>query len=63
MVNITNSTLKLQHIIKRKNKIVCAGAEIRIWAEENNGIIKSKAIPDKMKKVFEYYLVEEKKFK
>lgn len=63
LVNITNSTLKLQHIIKRKNKIVCAGAEIRIWAEENNGIIKSKAIPDKMKKVFEYYLVEEKKFK
>ena len=61
LVNITNSTLKLQHIIKRKNKKVCAGSEIRIWAEEKNGIIKSKAIPEKMKKVFEYYLVEEKK--
>ena len=61
LVNITNSTLKLQHIIKRKNKIVCAGAEIRIWAEEKNGTIKSKAVPEKMKKVLEYYLIKEKK--
>ena len=61
LVNITNSTLRLQHIIKRKSKIVCSGAEVRIWAEEKNGIIKSKAIPNEMKRVFESYLIKEKK--
>ena len=51
----------MQHIIKRKSKIVCSGAEVRIWAEEKNGIIKSKAIPNEMKRVFESYLIKEKK--
>ncbi len=62
LVKITNSTLKLQHIIKRKNTIVCVGAEIRIWAEENNGKIISKAIPNEVKKVFSKYLIKEKKY-
>tara|TARA_Y100000766_G_scaffold243898_1_gene222910 strand:+ start:710 stop:1150 length:441 start_codon:yes stop_codon:yes gene_type:complete len=60
LVKITNSTLKLQHIIKRKSKIVCVGYEIRIWAEENNGNIISKAIPTEVKKVFKKYLIKEK---
>ena len=60
LVNITNSTLKLQHIIKRKNKIVCVGSEIRIWAEAHNGKIISKAIPNEVKKVFKKYLIKEK---
>ena len=59
-MKITNSTLKLQHIIKRKNKIVCVGSEIRIWAEAHNGKITSKAIPNEVKKVFNKYLIKEK---
>jgi len=60
LVKITNSTIKLQHIIKRRNKIVCVGAEIRIWAEEKNGKIISKAIPNEVKKVFKKFLLKEK---
>ncbi|MBH88579.1 MAG: hypothetical protein CMJ12_05385 [Pelagibacterales bacterium] len=60
LVKITNSTIKLQHIIKRRNEIVCVGSEIRIWAEEKDGKINSKAIPDEIKKVFKKYLMKEK---
>ena len=60
LVKITNSTIKLQHIIKRRNKIVCVGAEIRIWAEEKKGKIISKAIPNEVKKVFKKFLLKEK---
>ena len=59
-MKITNSTLKLRHIIKRKNKIVCEGSEIRIWAESHNGKILSKTIPSEVKKVFNKYLIKEK---
>ncbi len=60
LVKITNSTIKLQHIIKRKNEIVCAGAEIRVWAEESEGKITTKAIPSEMKKVFKKFIIKEK---
>lgn len=60
LVKITNSTIKLQHIIKRKNEIVCTGAEIRVWAEESEGKITTKAIPSEMKKVFKKYIIKEK---
>ena len=43
-----------------KNKIVCVGSEIRIWAEAHNGKIISKAIPNEVKKVFNKYLIKEK---
>jgi 4-hydroxybenzoyl-CoA thioesterase len=60
LVKITNSTLTLQHIIKRKNKIVCSGKEVRIWAQEKNGKIISEAIPIEIRKIFKQYLKKEK---
>ncbi len=59
LINITNSTFKLQHIIKRKNKIVCHGSETRIWAIKNKNIITSAPIPIAVKEKFKEILSTE----
>jgi len=62
LIKITNSTLKLQHIIKRKNKIVCHGSETRIWAKREKHSITSVSIPKIVKEKFNKILSIETKF-
>ena len=59
LIKITKSTIKLQHIIKRQDEIVCTGSETRIWAKNNHGKIVSEPIPDEIRKVFNKYLSKE----
>lgn len=56
LVKITKSTIKLAHVIKRKNEEVCSGSETRIWAKNIKGKIVSAPIPDEIKKVFNNFL-------
>ena len=62
LINITKSTLKLQHIIKRNNKIVCHGSETRIWAKRDNNKITSAPFPKKIRLKFNDVLSNEIKF-
>ena len=59
LVKITKSTLKLEHVIKRKNKTVCYGYETRIWAKNIGGRIVSEHIPREIRTVFNQYLSNE----
>jgi len=59
LIKITNSTFKLQHLIKRKNKIVCHGSETRIWAIKNKNTITSAPIPKVVKEKFKEILSTE----
>ena len=59
LVKITKSTLKLEHVIKRKDKTVCYGYETRIWAKNIGGRIVSEHIPREIRTVFNQYLSNE----
>ena len=59
LVKITKSTLKLEHVIKRKDKTVCYGYETRIWAKNIGGRILSEHIPREIRTVFNQYLSNE----
>lgn len=59
LVKITKSTLKLEHVIKRKDKTVCYGYETRIWAKNIGGQIVSEHIPREIRTVFNQYLSNE----
>ena len=58
LIKITKSTIKLAHVIKRKNIEVCSGSETRIWARNIEGKIVSAPIPNEIRKVFNDYLSE-----
>ena len=60
LVKLTKSTLKLKHVIKRKNITVCYGHETRIWAKNIEGKIISEHIPSEIRKVLNQYLSNEK---
>ena len=62
LIKITKSTLKLQHIIKRKKELVCYGSETRIWAKRNKNTIISGPFPEKIKSIFKKKLSDEFKF-
>ena len=62
LIKLTKSTLKLQHIIKRKSKIVCHGSETRIWAKRNKNTITSSPFPKKIRLKFEKVISKEIKF-
>ena len=62
LIKITKSTLKLQHIIKRKKEIVCHGSETRIWARRNKNSIISSPIPENMRNIFKKKLSNEINF-
>jgi 4-hydroxybenzoyl-CoA thioesterase len=59
LVKLTKSTLKLEHVIKRKDKVVCYGYETRIWAKNIDGKIVSEHIPREIRTVFYQYLSNE----
>ena len=58
LIKITKSTIKLAHVIKRKNIEVCSGSETRIWAKNIEGKIVSSPIPNEVRKVFNTHLSE-----
>ena len=58
LIKITKSTIKLAHVIKRKNIEVCSGSETRIWAKNIEGKIISSPIPNEVRKVFNTHLSE-----
>jgi acyl-CoA thioesterase FadM len=58
LIKITKSTIKLAHVIKRKNIEVCSGSETRIWAKNIDGNIVSSPIPNEVRKVFNIHLSE-----
>ena len=58
LIKITKSTIKLAHVIKRKNIEVCSGSETRIWAKNIEGKITSSPIPNEVRKIFNIHLSE-----
>ena len=58
LIKITKSTIKLAHVIKRKNIEVCSGSETRIWAKNIEGKIISSPIPNEVRKIFNIHLSE-----
>ena len=59
LVKISNSTIKLQHLIINNNKTACIGSETRIWAKNSSGKITSAPIPNDVKKIFQLNLSKE----
>jgi 4-hydroxybenzoyl-CoA thioesterase len=58
LIKITKSTIKLAHVIKRKNIEVCSGSETRIWAKNIEGKKISSPIPNEVRKIFNIHLSE-----
>tara|TARA_B100000686_G_C16355296_1_gene744900 strand:- start:72 stop:506 length:435 start_codon:yes stop_codon:yes gene_type:complete len=62
LIKLTKSTLKLQHIVKRKSTVVCHGSETRIWAKRNNNVITSAPFPKELRLKFKEVISNEIKF-